>query len=50
LSRDTLRTELRTTLLDDDQAESPEIVTTIPQHAVVTEKWTTVIIHDDEQP
>jgi TPR repeat protein len=54
LPRDTLRTELRTTLLDDDHAESAEtlhvLITTIPQHVVVTEKWTTVIIQDDEQP
>lgn len=54
LSRATLKTELRTTLLDDDQAESAEIlhvfITAIPQHVVVTDKWTTVIIHDDEQP
>jgi hypothetical protein len=54
LSRQTLESELRTPLLDDDQAESEEtfyfFITAIPQNVAVTEKWTTVIIHDDEQP
>jgi hypothetical protein len=49
-----LRGELRTTLLDDDQAESAEtfyvFITAIPQNVSVIEKWTRVIIHDDEQP
>jgi hypothetical protein len=52
LSWETLGSELRTTLLDDDQAERVEtfyfFITTIPQNVAVTEKWTTVIIHDDE--
>jgi Calx-beta domain/Sel1 repeat len=53
LSKDTPRSELRTTLVDDDQPEADEtfyvFVTTIPQNVIVTEKWTTVVIHDDEQ-
>jgi hypothetical protein len=53
-SSEMLRGELRTTLLDDDQAESGEtfyvFITAIPQNVSVIEKWTRVIIHDDEQP
>jgi hypothetical protein len=54
LSGESLGSELRTTLLDDDQPEREEtfyvFITAIPHNVGVTEKWTTVIIHDDEHP
>jgi hypothetical protein len=54
LSSKMLRSELRTMLLDDDQAESEEIfyffITAIPRNVTVVNKWTTVIIHDDDVP
>jgi Calx-beta domain/Sel1 repeat len=53
LSWETLGSELRTPLLDDDEAERDEtfyfFITAIPPNVAVTEKWTMVIIHDDEQ-